>query len=222
MTTHKSFKRTVRERMEKTGERYAAARAQLLPVEEDGPPQYEPRMSPAAVRAATGREWSEWFALLDEWGAVEREHKAIATWLRADHDVPGWWAQGITVEYERARGLRAPGSGRDGLFSVGVSRTIAVPVDRLYAAFVDPDLRERWLPGDKVRERTALPHRTARFDWEDGTTRLVVGFAEKGEAKSQVALSHERVPDAEVAEELKAFWRERLGVLKAMLEADPG
>lgn len=222
MTTHKSFKRTVRERMEKTGERYAAARAQLLPVEEDQAPEYEPRMSPDAVRAATGREWSEWFALLDEWGAVEREHKAIATWLRADHDVPGWWAQGITVEYERARGLRAPGSGRDGLFSVGVSRTIAVPVDRLYAAFVDLDLRERWLPGDKVRERTALPHRTARFDWEDGTTRLVVGFAEKGEAKSQVALSHERVPDAEVAEELKAFWRERLGVLKAMLEADPG
>ena len=234
MTTHKSFKRTVRERMAKTGERYsaaraqllpvddAAARAQLLPVDDASEPAYVPRMSPDAVRGATGHEWNEWFALLDKWGAAEREHKAIATWLRTDHDVPGWWAQGITVEYERARGLRAPGSGRDGLYSVGATRTIAVPVNRLYAAFVEPSLREAWLPGERVRERTALPHRTARFDWEDGATRLVVGFTEKGEAKSQVALSHERVPDAEVAKELKAFWRERLGVLKAMLEADPG
>ena len=133
--------------------------------------------------------------------------------------MPGWWAQGITVEYERARGLRAPGSGRDGLFSVGASRTVAVSVERLYAAFVDPDQRAHWLPGDKVRERKLLPYRSARFDWEGGDTRLVVGFVDKGEAKSQVALSHERVPDAEVAAELKAYWRERLDVLKAMLEA---
>jgi hypothetical protein len=217
MTTQKSFKRAVRERMEKTGERYAAARAQLLPADEAAP-VYEPRMSADAVRRATGREWDEWFALLDEWGAADHEHKAIATWLGSEHGVPGWWAQGITVEYERARGLRSPGSGRDGLFSVGASRTIAVPVERLYAAFVDPELRERWLPGDRVRERKLLPHRSARFDWEDGATRLVVGFDDKGPAKSQVALSHERVPDAEVAAELKTYWRERLGVLKALLE----
>jgi uncharacterized protein DUF4287 len=222
MTTQKSFKRAVRERMAKTGERYTAARAHLLPAEEDAAPAapaYEPAMSPDAVRSATGREWDEWFALLDEWGASDRPHKAIAAWLVAEHGVPGWWAQNVTVEYERSRGLRAPGSGRDGLFSVGASRTVAVPVDRLYEAFVDPEVRERWLPGDRVRERTVLPHRSARFDWEGGPTRLVVGFAEKGPAKAQVALAHERVPDAEVASELKAYWRERLGVLKALLES---
>ena len=219
MTTQKSFKRAVRERMAKTGERYTAARAHLLPADATAAPAYTPAMSPDAVRRATGREWDEWFALLDAWGASERPHKAIAAWLAAEHGVPGWWAQNVTVEYERSRGLRAPGSGRDGLFSVGASRTIAVPVDRLYEAFVDTEVRERWLPGDRVRERTVLPHRSARFDWEDGPTRLVVGFAEKGPAKAQVALSHERVPDANVAAELKAYWRERLGVLKALLES---
>ena len=218
MTTQKSFKRAVRERMAKTGERYTAARAHLLPADEDEGPAYQPAMSPDAVHRATGRDWDEWFALLDEWGATGHEHKAIATWLREEHGVPGWWAQNVTVEYERARGLRAPGSGRDGLFSVGASRTVAVPVERLYAAFVDPELRERWLPGDRARERTLLPHRSARFDWEDGTTRLIAGFTAKGPGKSQVALSHERVPDAEVAAELKAYWRERLGVLTALLE----
>ena len=219
MTTQKSFKRAVRDRMAKTGERYTAARAHLLPADEEAAPAYTPAMSPDAVRSATGREWDEWFALLDEWGATEREHMAIAAWLGAEHGVPGWWAQNVPVEYERSRGLRAPGSGRDGLFSVGASRTVAVPVERLYAAFVDPELRERWLHGDKVRERTVLPHRSARFDWEGGPTRLVVGFTEKGPAKAQVALAHERVPDADVAAELKAYWRERLGVLKTLLES---
>jgi hypothetical protein len=216
MTRQKSFKRAVRERMAKTGERYTAARAHLVPVEE---PAYEPRMSSDAVRRGTGRDWDEWFALLDEWGGTEREHKEIAAWLSAEHGVGGWWAQGVTVEYERARGLRALGSGRDGLFSVGATRTVAVPVEQLYAAVVDPELRERWLPGDKVRERTLLPHRSARYDWEDGPTRLVVGFVEKGPAKSQIAVSHERVPDADVAEVLKAYWRERLTTLKALLES---
>lgn len=221
MTTQKSFKHAVRERMAKTGERYTAARSQLLP-DEDEALAYRPAMSPDAVRRATGRDWDEWFAALDEWGATGHEHKAIATWLREEHGVPGWWAQNVTVEYERARGLRSLGSGRDGLFSVGASRTVAVPVERLYAAFVDPELRKRWLPGDRVRERKLLPPRSARFDWEDGGTRLVVGFEAKGPSKSHVALSHERVPDDEVAAELKAYWRERLTELKALLEAEPG
>src|SRR3712207_3275274 len=108
MTTQKSFKRAVRERMAKTGERYTAARAHLLPAEPGEPaaPDYVPRMSDDAVRRATGRGWDEWFAVLDAWDAAEHEHKAIATWLGSEHGVPGWWAQGITVEYEKARGLR--------------------------------------------------------------------------------------------------------------------
>ena len=95
---------------------------------------------------------------------------------------------------------------------------MAVPVERLFAAFVDPALRARWLPGAELRERTSQPGRTARFDWEDGATRLVVGFTAKGEAKSQVALEHERLPDADAAEKARAYWREHLVALKEMLE----
>ncbi len=49
----------------------------------------------------------------------------------------GWYAQSITVGYERARGLRAPGEHADG-FAVGASKTIAVPVARLFDAFEEP------------------------------------------------------------------------------------
>jgi hypothetical protein len=247
MTKQKSFKGRVRARMEKTSERYSTARRQLLakadpPAEGSTAPPVDPETTladppaeaaaapveaPGAVRpysdevlaANTGRAWDEWFALLDAWGAVERPHPEIARWLVEEHQVGGWWAQGVTVGYEQARGLRAPGQRRGGLFEVNASRTVAVPVDRLYAAFADPALRERWLPGATVEVRTTRPAKSLRANWEDGSTRLVVGFTAHGDSKSQVALVHERIPDAGTADKLKAFWRERMAALKQLLEA---
>jgi len=171
------------------------------------------------LRANTGRAWDEWFALLDRWGAVERPHPEIARWLNEEHGVDGWWAQGVTVGYEQARGLRAPGQRRGGLFEASASKTVAVPVDRLYEAFMDPGLRERWLPGAKLEVRTAKPGKSIRANWDDGSTRLVIAFTARGDAKSQVALVHERVPDAEAAEAMKAYWRERVKELIRVMEA---
>jgi uncharacterized protein YndB with AHSA1/START domain len=218
MTTHKSFKRIVRARMEKTGERYAAARAALLAgSDSENPGMPALTTSDEAIRRRTGRGWEEWFGLLDEWGAAERPHPEIARWLATEHGIPGWWAQSVTVSYERARGLRAVGE-RPAGFSVTASKTVAVPVDRLYDAFVDEALRRRWLPDGRLGERTATKPRSARFDWGDGQTRVVLGFEAKGEAKSTVALEHERLPDAEEAERMKTFWRDRVAALKELLE----
>ena len=73
------------------------------------------------------------------------------------------------MSYERARGLRVVGQRTDG-FSVTASKTVAVPVEQLYAAVVDPGRRARWLPGGDLRERTHIEPRSARFDWGDGPT----------------------------------------------------
>jgi Domain of unknown function (DUF4287) len=219
MTRQKSFKRLVRARMEKTGESYTAARATLLAAADakasDAPAL---TMSDEAIRRGTGRGWEEWFDLLDESGAAERPHKEIARWLREEQEIGGWWAQSVTVSYERARGLRAVGERPEG-FSVTAQKTVAVPVDRLYEAFVDESVRARWLPHAQLRERTATKPRAARFDWGDGTTRLVVGFTAQGDAKSTAAIEHERLADAAEAERMKAFWRERVASLKELLEA---
>jgi hypothetical protein len=238
MTRNKSFKGRVRARMDKTGERYATARRQLVAKatakgEPEAPsaPENQAPATPApasevkrpysddVVRANTGRVWDEWFTLLDQWGAVERPHPEIARWLNEEHGVPGWWAQGVTVAYEQARGLRAPGQRRGGQFEVNASKTVAVPVERLYDAFADPAVRERWLPGAAVEVRTARPGRSIRANWDDGSTRLVIAFTARGEAKSQVALTHERVPDAGTADKLKAYWRERMAALRELLES---
>jgi hypothetical protein len=156
--------------------------------------------------------------VLDAWGAAGRPYQEIAAWLTGEHGLSSWWAQKLIVEYEQARGLRAAGVRPDGTFTVGASKTVAVPAEQLYAAFVDAEVRELWLPGAAIRERTSQPGRSARFDWDDGATRVNVSVAAAGEAKSQAAVEHERLPDARAAEEAKAYWRERLDVLKTVLE----
>jgi hypothetical protein len=66
--------------------------------------------------------------------------------------------------------------------------------------------------------RTAHPGKSIRANWDDGSTRLVINFTARGDAKSQVALVHERIPDAGTAEELKPWWRGRVAALKELLE----
>jgi hypothetical protein len=171
-----------------------------------------------ALRRATGRDYNEWFARLDAWGAPGRPYREIADWLTGKHDVSRWWAQKLIVEYEQERGLRPPGIRRDGTFEVGASKTVAVPVGRLFDAFVNSRQRRKWLIDRSMSLRTSRPGREARFDWEDGVTRVVVGFTAKGKTKSQVAVRHEHLPNAQTAEETKAYWRERMVALKAMLE----
>jgi hypothetical protein len=218
MTAHKSFKRLVRSRMEKTGESYTTARAQLLAGAE--PARVSLSTDDATIRERTGRGWEEWFDLLDEAGGADMSHRDMARWLAAEQgeDLLAWNVQAVVGSYERARKGRQIGEHEDG-FTVTASKTVAVPVERLYAAFVDPAQRERWLPGADLRERTTIEPRSARFDWGDGGSRVHVALTAKGEDKSTAALTHERLPDGAEAERMKAFWRERVAGLKQELEA---
>jgi hypothetical protein len=221
MTEHKSFKRLVRARMEKTGESYTSARAKLLraadPAGFDG---VKLSTSDETIRQRTGRGWEEWFELLDEWGAPGRPHREIARWLAEQQGLHplAWNVQAVAGSYERARGLRAVGEKDDG-FVVTVSRTVAVPVERLYEAFVSGALRAEWLPDGRLRERTATRPKSARFDWGDDDTRVNVTFLVKDGGRSTAALEHRRLADANEADRMKAYWRERLLALKATLES---
>lgn len=221
MTQQKTFKRRVRARMAKTGESYTAARRILIAQGHRPEPQladFRPPVTEERLVGTTGRGWLDWLALLDEWGARDHNHKEIAQHLMTVHEVPGWYAQSITVGYERARGMRAVGQHADG-FAITATRTVATPVERLFTAFTDAEERERWLPGADMRERTATAPKSARYDWEDGTTRVIAGFERLVDGRSRIALAHERLPDADAADAMKGWWRDRLGALKAMLEA---
>jgi hypothetical protein len=171
-----------------------------------------------AMSTATGRTRSKWFATLDGWQATTRSHRDIAAWLMSEHGLDNWWAQTVTVDYERARGLRPVGGGRDGMFVISASKTVAVAASRLFDAVIDPVEREKWLPGTAMRSRPTTAALTARFDWGTDGTRVVFGVVDKGAGKSTLTLAHERLASAEAAEAMKTFWRERLAALKAVVE----
>lgn len=121
------------------------------------------------------------------------------------------------MEYEQARGLRAAGARRDGTFVATASKTVAAPVARLFAAFAEEGLRERWLPDAQLAERLSKPPRSIRFEQSDGT-RVAATFAEQTAGKAQVAVEHARLPDEQSAAAVKRLWRDRLSALKALLE----
>ncbi len=232
MPRNKDLKRLTRSRMQKTGEAYTAARAQLLkkkktsPPEAPVPPAAEPDyaalagMSDETVRAKTGCTWKRWVWALDKAGAASWSHREIANHVHEKYRIPGWWAQTVTVGYERIKGLRAIGQRRGGGFEASKSKTLPVPVGTLFRAFHDARTRARWLPGARLTVRTATPGKSMRVTWEDGTS-VELYFAAKGEAKSQVAVQHRKLAAKADVDRMKRFWGERLEALAGVL-ALPG
>jgi hypothetical protein len=224
MTTQKLLKRRVRARMEKTGESYTSARRHVV-IGRERLEEARTRLATAKELAsdeklieATGKDWEAWLSILDRWGARERTHREIVEFLRVEHGVPDWWTQTVTNGYERARGMRAKHQQADG-FTIYASKTVGVPLDVLFAAFVDDGRRRDWLADGEMKLRNAQSGKVARFDWADDGTRLMVTFEAKGDSKSTAHVSHERLPDAAAGEEAKALWKSRLVALKTNLES---
>ncbi len=177
------------------------------------------RVSDRAVREATGRGWEEWFAILDADGALGRKHGEIVKLLARHPELTDWWRQSVTVEFEKARGMReahqAPGG-----FQVGASRTVGVAADVLFRAWADDVQRARWLPEPITIRRSTAP-RSLRITWADDT-HVSVQLTARGDRRSQVSLEHTRLADADAAARMKAFWTAALGRLRDLLEAEGG
>ena len=172
-----------------------------------------PRMSDDAVKAKTGKDWKSWFALLDKDGAQEMPHKEIAQILSTKHKVGPWWSQMVTVTYEQARGLRDKHEKADG-FQISVSRTIGVPLKKLYGAFADAKQRARWLREYGLTVRKATANKIMRVTWKDGKTSLEIYFYAKDDNKSQVVVQHSKLPDAKSASMMKGYWSAALDRLR--------
>jgi len=215
MPKNKDLKRLTRSRMKKTGESYTAARVELIKKSKQDLAE-RAGMSDQMICAKTGRTWEEWVRLLDARGARSMVHRDIADYLYEEHGVPGWWAQTVTVGYERIRGLRDIGQRRSGEYEASKSKTLPVPLGKLYRAFSVARTRERWLPGVKWTVRTAIADKSMRVTWEDGTS-VELYFLAKGPEKSQVAIQHRKLEGKAQAAKAKAYWGERLEELAKVL-----
>lgn len=182
----------------------------------------EERLSDQALARSTGYTWNEWFAILDAQGAAEQSRAEIADFLKDRHGLSLWWANTVNVGYERARADRVKHERTNG-YEISASKTFPVTVDRLFAAFVEPLGRERWLGNADLRLRSSKSNRLAHFGWQNGSSRVCAYFTDKG-VKSAVKVQHRKLLTAEEAEAMKVYWRSRLTELQRTLEreATPG
>lgn len=224
MPRNKDLKRLVRSRMRKTGEAYTTAHARITTRPKQPTAAATATADYAAlagmkdtiIKEKTGCTWERWVKALDAQGAVEMPHRDIAALVTKKYKIGSWWAQSVTVGYERIKGLRAIGQRRDGSYEASKSRTYDVPVDTLFAAWNSADARRRWLDGADIKVRSATSPKSMRLGWSDGTI-IAVGFTPKGKSKSAVALTHAKLPDRDTANRLKAYWSERLDALGDVL-----
>ena len=171
-------------------------------------------MSDAAVKAKTGRDWHQWFSILDKAGATKMSHKEMAEYLYDKRSVPGWWSQTVAVTYEQERGLREKHERPDG-YSVSASKTFDVSLGTLYKYWSDEKLRSKWLK-DEFTIRKATKDKSIQITWSDSTS-IEVNFYEKGESKSQVAVQHSKLADAKQVERVRSYWKAALERLKGTL-----
>ena len=172
-------------------------------------------ISSAAVAKATGHGWDFWLSALDKAGAARLPHKDIVKIL---YDQLGlrknWWVQMVTVGYEQARGLRKLNEKTDG-FVATVSRTVAVPITALFAAW-EEGRRGDWFP-DALEVRRATENKSMRITWPDGSG-VDVNFYDKGGSKAVVAIEHGKLPDEGAVAAVKDLWGSALDRLKSTLE----
>jgi len=210
MTRHESFKKRVRQRMARSGERYTTARQVLLGRNSDGRREWAapPETSEDAVRAATGRGWDDWCDLIDSWPRDGWDHPAVAARLQAEHGVDGWWAQAVTVGYERITGLRLPHQRADGTFTAGKSRTVAVDAGALREMLLGEHHRRDLFPGADIELRSRPESKAIRLAVGPGVA--VIDLQPRPDGRTRIAVAHERLPTAADVDRWKFWWSDWL------------
>ena len=254
MTRARALKQVIRDRAARTGERYTAARRHVLAnlrprlavankpkglsPQGSSPKGLSPQVSSkgsvsdAKSREKTGHGLDHWFAVLDRFGAVEKGHTAAARHLYDGHKVPGWYSQGITVAYERARGVRAVNQRCDGEYEVSVSKVVTATMAGAIKAFTDTRRRTRWLAGADTALAKVLSaaikspaskgfvvradgQARYRYKWDDTSVQL--DLLPKSGGKVSVVVQHTKLAQSEMVEQRRAQWKVAFGALAAQL-----
>ncbi|MGH6873081.1 MAG: hypothetical protein ACREHE_16420 [Rhizomicrobium sp.] len=192
----------------------AKARAATAPkTEGEWPPK---SIGEDKVKAATGKGWMGWFVILTNMKATELPHKEVAKRLHEKHGAPGWWAQMIAVEYERARGGRRRNERAGGTYAVNVTKVMPASLAKLFAAAPAEKTRAKWFPPGAFEETSRTKDKYWRGKWKTGR-KLEFGFTAKGDAKSQIALEIGKLPTEADVEKERAAWKKAMEKLAALL-----
>ncbi len=176
---------------------------------------YRPAISDVAVIAKTGLSWEQWFKTLDKAGAAGLDHKSIVKLAGREGGAGPWWRQMVTVEYERARGLREKHETVTG-YSVSVSKTVGASVGALYAATAEAKRRRKWFPAGEVKVSSQTQYKYFSASWNGGA-RLEINFYAKPGGKAQIAVQVNKLAKKSDVERERAAWKKALAKLEILL-----
>ena len=191
-----------------------------------------------SIKSATGKSWKQWFSILDERGGIAQGRRAISDYLFGECKLDAWWTATLNVEYEAARGF-VEKDGRPKGYMICVTKTIAAPVDKAYAAWASAGALDSWFSsnnkaevvdggrysnadGDTGLYKRVRKNKDLRFTWENpahtAPTIVDVVFQDKGKGKTGVMITHDRIQQRAEADGLREGWGEALTRLKTVLE----
>jgi len=177
----------------------------------------EPVQTDDAIRERTGHAWEDWVDLIDAGPGRQAGHTAIAAWVHAEHGLDGWWAQGVTVGYERITGLRLPGQMPDGSFSVSRTRVLALDRDTVRALLLDDGARADLVPGFDTVLRSKPASKALRFALaRDGEPLGSILFSTDllPDGRVRLGVTHDGVVSFDAGEQWKLFWAEWLATVE--------
>ncbi len=209
MTRQESFKRRIRARMASTGEKYGAARRILIEQATRSGRVSEPDMSNDRIVEATGRGWDEWCSLIDNQPGRDAGHTAIAAHLVEHHGIDSWWAQTVTVGYERIRGIRLKYQMADGTFTAGKSKTVDIDGELLRKMLLAD--RDDLFPGFDTELRSKAESRNVRIAIGPGTAEFSLEPTRDGRTK--VTVAHAKLPTSAEVTAWRDYWSDWLAAL---------
>ena len=192
-------------------------------------------ISDDAVKKSTGKVWKEWRKILSGLVSDDWSHKDIVALLRENYGISHWWAQTITVDYEKATGKRVTGQTYSAGFQIGVQTTVLLSKQEIWELLVSSEGIRTWLgdvegfdfsEGTKYQTengtigeiRVLRPFHHVRLSWKPKDwvkpSTLQIAVVSKAEGKTAVRIHQEKLANESVRNQMRDHWQNVLNKLK--------
>ena len=151
----------------------------------------------------TGRNYAQWFELLDEAGAQLWGKSRLVRWLKGKDVSNTYWVEAVAHAYgQQHADVRVPKN-----ITIRRVKTIAAPLITVWSYIDDEEMRRNWLDCE-LREFRRVKEKKVVFILSD-FSRLSLSLSQPIKIKddlTRVTLSHTRLFDDRYVDETSLFW----------------
>lgn len=190
-----------------------------------------------SVMKATGKPLAHWFNTIENSKRGNLSHKEIANFLHKECGLTPWWAQEVTVLYEKSIGRRVTGQTQDSGFQVGISKTLPIRKEALwdiitspkgFALIVGDETDAKNAINQNQTSKTGIEYRITTYEayshmrmqwrlpeWMDYSI-LQVRVIEQRSGNAALTFHQEKMASKKIREEMRQYWKDRFDRLKIL------